>query len=88
MSTSTCKVECEKARVRIQQVDFEIYEIISSKNAKTVIEQMGNLDTMDGKFSQLGMWKVRKKLCPRQKDPPTAKKDEMGNLITAPTAQP
>ena len=32
------------------------------------------------------MWKVRRKLCLRQKDPPTAKKDEMGNLITAPTA--
>jgi hypothetical protein len=47
---------------------------------------LGCLDTLDGQFSQIGMWKIKKKICPRPKDPPTAKKDEFGNLITAPTA--
>ena len=32
------------------------------------------------------MWKVKKTLFPRAKDPPTAKKDDFGNLITAPSA--
>ena len=32
------------------------------------------------------MWKIKKRICPRPKDPPSAKKDEFGNLITAPSA--
>ena len=32
------------------------------------------------------MWKVKNKICPRNKDPPTAKKDDLGNVITAPSA--
>ena len=44
------------------------------------------MDSLDGSFNQIGMWKVKKKICPRPKDPPTAKKDDLGNLITAPSA--
>ena len=72
--------------LRLEQVELEIYEIISSNNAKVVTDQITCLDTLDGKFNQIGMWKVKKKICPRPKDPPTAKKDEFGNLITAPAA--
>ena len=36
-------------------------------------------------FSQNGMWKLRNKLHPsKQVDPPMAKKDAKGNVITAP----
>ena len=30
------------------------------------------------------MWKLKQKLCPSSKDPPMAKCDNMGNIITAP----
>ena len=56
------------------------------KNAKIVSDQMACLDTLDGKFNQIGMWKIKKRICPRPKDPPSAKKDEFGNLITTPSA--
>ena len=49
-------------------------------------EQLACIDTLDGNFNQVGMWKVKKKLCPRPKEPPTAKKDQFGNLITATAA--
>ena len=46
---------------------------MAERNAKIVTEQLGCLDTMDGNFNQIGIWKVKKK-------------DEFGNLVTAPTA--
>ena len=39
---------------------------------------------MGGRFSQTGMWKLKTKLNPKQLDPPMAKVDKGGNLITAP----
>ena len=83
---SDCKLEYETAKHRLEQVELDIYENISARNAKVVTEQVAGFDTLDGKFSQIGMWKVKKKLCPRPKDPPTAKRDDFGNLITAPSA--
>ena len=38
---------------------------------------------MSGSFSQNGMWKVKSRLLPRPRDPPMAKKDRQGNLITS-----
>ena len=36
----------------------------------------------NGEFSQCGMWKLKSKLCPIPLDPPTAKLDENGCLVT------
>ena len=38
---------------------------------------------MNGNFSQLGLWKIRNKLFPLAAQPPIAKRDERGNLITS-----
>ena len=42
--------------------------------------------TSDGNFSQIGMWKLKNQLIPKEMDPPMAKLDSYGNLITAPGA--
>ena len=86
VKNSCSRNESDTAKHRLEQVESDIYEIISSKNAKAVTDQVACLDTLDGKFKQIGMWKVKNKICPRKKDPPTAKKDDFGNLITAPSA--
>ena len=51
---------------------------------KLVQEHMKTLGTYDGRFSQSGMWKLKNKLWPKDQDPPMAKIDEGGNLITTP----
>ena len=43
-----------------------------------------NLEAENGGFSQCGMWNLKAKLCPRPIDPPTAKKDKNGKLVTNP----
>ena len=46
-------------------------------------DQVKNLETLQGSFSQTGMWNVKSKLFPRPSDPPMAKLDSHGNLITS-----
>ena len=41
------------------------------------------VDSLDGNFSQLGLWKVKKLVFPTHKEPPTAKRDVSGNLISS-----
>ena len=45
-----------------------------------------NLGNTNGNFSQAGMWKLKNILIPKEMDPPMAKLDKLGNLITAPVA--
>ena len=56
----------------------------SEENASKVNEWLDCLETENGEFSQNGMWKLRSKLCPKTVDPPTAKLDKNGNLVTNP----
>ena len=44
-----------------------------------------DVEDVDGTFSQLKLWKLKRKVCPRPADPPMAKKDEDGNIITVPS---
>ena len=86
INNSKCENERSKAQYELEKVDSEIQEHISNRNANIVKEHVECIDTLDGKFNQIGMWNLKKKLCPRPKDPPTAKKDEFGNIISAPLA--
>ena len=56
----------------------------ASRNARVVHDYVKNLDASSGNLSQLGMWKLKNLLCPNQTDPPMAKKDKNGTLITSP----
>ena len=71
---------------QLQSIDDEIGEKVAGKNANLVQEYVGSLAKSDGAFCQLGMWRLKSKLIPRELDPPMAKLDDQGNLITAPTA--
>ena len=54
------------------------------ENAEKVRKHIQNIETLEGNFSQNGLWKLKKKLCPMISDPPMAKVDKDGNLVTAP----
>ena len=69
----------------IQSTEDEISLLCAERNANTVREYIKDLDSSSGNFSQLGMWKLRKKLSPAQADPPMAKRDKSGTRITAPS---
>ena len=58
--------------------------ITYNRNVRIVQEHVTNLETIDGNFSQIGMWKLKNQLMPKEMDPPMAKFDDKGNLITNP----
>ena len=88
LSLSLPSIECMLGRQIVEdeiiRIEEKISEISASRNASIVRDFVTNLDTSTGSFSQLGMWKLKKLLCPAQADPPMAKKDSQGTLITAP----
>ena len=71
---------------QICDLEIKINLLTSTKNAEIIKDQIKSFQTPEGSFSQTGLWKLRKKLLPRQSDPPMAKKDAEGNLITNPDA--
>ena len=59
-------------------------ENCANNNADKIRDQVKGMSSIDGTFSSMKMWKIKKKVAPRPKEPQAAKKDSLGNLITAP----
>ena len=79
-----CKIAHETATNKLSEVEEFLVRELSVKNAEVVKEHVKNIQTLDGNFSQSGLWKLKQKLCPSITDPPMAKHDKEGNLVTAP----
>ena len=76
-------IGAEEVRGQLNNVIEEIAKICCDKNKKTVEEYLGNQDDAIEGFSQPKTWKLKKKLAPKNTiDPPAAKKDKFGNLVT------
>ena len=67
----------------LNEVEEKIANICAKKNKALVDEHLGaKNDTIEG-YSQAKIWSLKKKLSPKNTiDPPAAKKDEHGNLVT------
>ena len=70
-------------KAKLEIIEKKISQLTAKRNADTVSDQLKILETTEGSFSQTGMWKVKSKLFPRPSDPPMAKKDFHGNIITS-----
>ena len=81
---SSCKVARKAAEERLKELEDSVAEATAAKNAHIVKEHIENMETDDGNFSNLGFWKLKRKLFPIAEDPPMAKHDKEGNIITAP----
>ena len=68
----------------LEEVDLKIAEKCALRNKTIVDEFLGRSDdTIEG-FSQPKTWKMMKKLSPKNSiEPPAAKKDAQGNLVTS-----
>ena len=54
----------------------------SETHAKIVREELDKMDSNEGGLNPNKLWKLKKKLCPKAMDPPTAMLDKEGNLLT------
>ena len=69
------KMEMEKTIQNIAQS--------SSENFKKLKDELNKLKPEDNRIDSKLLWKLKKKLCPRAVDAPSAMNDKEGNLITA-----
>ena len=84
MNMSTCKLAKTILSQKIEDIENDISQEMSDVNAAKVKEHISELN-VNGNFSQSGFWKLKNKLCPKSSDPPMAKRDSDGNLVTAPS---
>ena len=68
---------------KIVQFDALISDQISSRNANTIKTQISNMSSADGKLSRSGFWKLKTSIFPQITEPPIAKRDAYGNIVTA-----
>ena len=78
-----CFDEAAEYSKKLDNINESIANICAAKNKAIVDEYLGNKnDTFEG-FSQAKTWSLMKKLSPKNTiDPPAAKKDNLGNLVT------
>ena len=48
------------------------------------MQEVKDINCEEGGTHSGKLWKLKKILCPKLRDPPTAMKDKHGNLVTAP----
>ena len=82
--STKCKLAKTIFNQYIEDIEVKISEKVADENAIKAKEHLSELNYLDGKFSQSGLWKLKNALCPKPRDPPMAKKDPVGNLVTAP----
>ena len=83
LKINKCKADQEVAESRLSEIEETIANELASYNAETVKDYVENMENLDSSFSQLGLWKLKKKLCSKIFDPPMAKNDKNGNLVTS-----
>ena len=86
LSTNACKNKQISIKNKLDQVEEKLSNLTSARNQKVVQDHIQNLGAMDGAFCQTGMWRLKSKLLFKDLDPPMAKFDKQGNLISTPKA--
>ena len=77
------KIGQKIAENQLEVVGNNIAKELAAKYVEIVKEHIVKQETLDGNFSQTGLWRLKQKLCPVTMDPPMAKQDDDGNIITA-----
>ena len=74
----------DESKKELNKVEIELADKCAEENRRRIIDEIKGLDCNDGGVNSGRLWKLRKKLCPRSRDPPTAMLDTLGNLVTSP----
>ena len=55
----------------------------AEENYRKVKEELEKVKTNKGGMNSKQIWSMKKRICPKSKDPPTAMLDSRGNLLTS-----
>ena len=70
-----------KQDVKSKQETEEIEKELANEYLEKIEKAAGNLDGVEGGLTSKKLWDLKKNLCPRSRDPPTAMLDPKWNLV-------
>jgi len=73
----------EKSKTELAKVEQELAEKCAEINYKKVQEELKDMEDNENGFNAAKLWKLKKKLSPQTREPPTAMCDKSGNRITS-----
>ena len=79
----TCEMEQKQFEESLKQVEEALAKETAEANTEKIKDYIKSVETLEGRFSQINCWKLKQRLWPQSCDPPMAKRDEHGNLVTA-----
>ena len=82
---TSCHCSLDLLNQFLSNLDKHIEKQEADINADKIKEYIKTCNDENG-LNRRGFWKMKKKLCPKHIDPPMAKHDSKGNLITNPAA--
>ena len=65
----------------IEKIDIELGEKCAAKNIKIINEEIDGIKCDEGGINSGKLWKLKKKMAPKAKEPPSAKLDTDGNYV-------
>ena len=72
----------DKSKVKLKQVEEKLSDICAEENRQKILDEISGIECDEGGTHSGKLWKLRKKLFPNSRDPPTAMLDSEGNLVT------
>ena len=72
----------EDLEMKLKDLDEEITNYSVNRKSKKISKHIEEISDPSNKFDNNKMWKLRKKLCPKVLEIPSAKLNEKGILIT------
>ena len=76
----------DNSREELVKVEEMLANLCAKSNYEKIKEEINNIKCDEGGVNSGNLWKLKKKLNPRCRDPPTAMCDVYGNLVTSDTA--
>ena len=70
------------SKVELEKVEMELDEKCAEENKEKILKEHSGMKCEEGGIHSGNLWKLRKKLFPKSRDPPTAMCDSEGNLVT------
>ena len=72
----------DKSRIELEIIEQKLAQRYATKNFNIIKEEVANIKVEEGGINSGNLWRLKKKLSPRCRDPPTAMVDRKGVLHT------
>lgn len=83
LKNNKCNIAKNIVENNLDTLETYLEENCAQQTAMIIKEQINEMKSEKGKLTHRGMWKIKRKLFPDSTDPPIAKIDFHGNLITS-----